>query len=303
LNSPVAADGLLLLDKPSGITSTRALAMSRRALAAEKAGHTGTLDPFATGLLPLVFGEATKFSRFLLDADKTYRATVCLGTTTSTGDPEGEVLSRSPVSCTIGEIEDISRQFIGDTIQVPPMHSALRVGGERLYDLARRGMEVSREARPIRIDMLLIEEFVAEKLVISVKCSKGTYVRTLAEDLGARLGCGGYLTDLRRTAIGRFRVEEALTPEALSELGPEEARKRLLPTEVLVESLPRLELDDKCAWGIRNGQELAADPAWGPGEHGLFSVGGGFIGVGCVAAGRLTAVRLMATGMATGNAE
>lgn len=293
---PGGPDGVLLVDKPEGITSTRCLALAKRALAARKAGHTGTLDPFATGLLPLVFGEATKFSRFLIEADKTYLATLRLGVTTHTGDTEGEVLSRKPVSVEISEIEAISRELTGVSQQVPPMHSAVRVEGQRLYDLARQGRTIERAPRPIRIEWIRIVSFVGENLVISVKCSKGTFIRTLGEAIGERLGCGAHLTALRRTASAGFRVEDSATPEALAAMGVEAARRRLLPLEVLVAALPRCELGEREAWAIRNGQELPAEAGWREGEQALFGPGGVFIGVGRLAEGRLAAERLLATG-------
>lgn len=289
-------DGVLLVDKPAGITSTRAVALAKRALGAAKAGHTGTLDPFATGLLPLVFGEATKFSRFLIDADKTYLATLRLGATSTTGDTEGEVRPGKPVDVCFSEIEAVSRELTGVSMQTPPMHSAVRVQGQRLYDLARQGVEVERVPRPIRVDFLEIVEFVGEKLLISVKCSKGTYVRTLAEAIGERLGCGAYLTALRRTATGGFGVEAAATPDELAALGPEAARARLLPVEVLVRALPRIDLAEREAWAIRNGQVLVPDPSRPDGELAVFGPSGAFIGVGTVSGGRLAATRLMATG-------
>jgi tRNA pseudouridine55 synthase len=290
-------DGVLLVDKPPGITSTRALALAKRALGSRKAGHTGTLDPFATGLLPLVFGEATKFSRFLIDSDKTYLATLRLGAVSSTGDTEGEVTPGGPVPTDIREIEAISREMVGTSMQIPPMHSALRVQGQRLYHLARQGVEIEREARPIRVEFLEVLSFFGETLVISVKCSKGTYVRTLAETMGERLGCGAYLIGLRRTETAGFRVEEAATPDALADMGVEASRGRLLPVEVLVRTLPRSDLADREAWAIRNGQELAAPAEWEPGERSLFGPAGEFIGVGLVSGGRLAAARLMATGI------
>lgn len=290
-------DGVLLVDKPPGITSTRALALSKRALASRKAGHTGTLDPFATGLLPLVFGEATKFSRFLIDSDKTYLATLRLGAVSTTGDTEGEVTLGGAMPKDIREIEAVSREMLGSSMQIPPMHSAVRVQGQRLYHLARQGIEIEREARPIRIEFLELLSFSGENLVISVKCSKGTYVRTLAESLGERLGCGAYLIGLRRTETAGYRVEEAATPDALAEMGVEAARGRLLPVEVLVQTLPRSDLAEREAWAIRNGQELPAEAGWVPGERALFGPAGEFIGVGLVAGGRLAAARLMATGI------
>lgn len=286
---------MLLVDKPAGITSTKALGMAKRALGSRKAGHTGTLDPFATGLLPLVFGEATKFSRFLIDSDKRYIATLVLGATTATGDTESEVVSRYPVSVTFDEIAAVSREFIGFSEQIPPMHSAVRIAGQRLYDLARAGIAVDRPPRSIRVDELDVIEFCGEKLVISVKCSKGTYIRTLAEDIGRRLGCGAYLAGLRRTASGRFRVDDAATLEQLATMGVEAARARLLPVDVLLESLPRLELAERQAWAFRNGQELEADPAGPTGEVAVWGPGPSLIGVGRVTGGRLSAARLLAT--------
>lgn len=288
-------DGVLLVDKPAGITSTRALATAKRALGSLKAGHTGTLDPFATGLLPLVFGEATKFSRFLLDADKSYLATLKLGARSSTGDTEGVISLETPVIATFEEIVAVSQELTGISTQIPPMYSAVRMQGQRLYDLARKGLEVVREPRTIRVDYLEIVEYSVEKLVISVKCSKGTYIRTLAESLGERLGCGAYLTGLRRTAIGRFGVEDAAALEALLEMGPASARARLFPVEVLVETLPRAELDEREAWAIRNGQIVTVPGDWTDGERALFGPSGEFIGVGAVANGRLAAARLLAT--------
>ncbi|MBX3672209.1 MAG: tRNA pseudouridine(55) synthase TruB [Burkholderiales bacterium] len=295
---PEGPDGVLLVDKPAGITSTRALALCKRALGSRKGGHTGTLDPFATGLLPLVFGEATKFSRFLLDSDKTYTATLRLGATSTTGDTEGEIRPGGPVPSGLAQIEAVSRELQGNSLQVPPMHSAVRVQGQRLYDLARQGLEVERAPRAIQVEFIEIVEFSGERLVISLKCSKGTYVRTLAESLGERLGCGAYLTALRRTETGGFRVEDAATPEALAGMGIAAARARLLPVEVLVRTLPRSDLGEREAWAIRNGQELPSDPAWGDGERALFGPAGEFIGVGLVAAGRMAPARLMATGEA-----
>lgn len=291
-----AVDGVLLVDKPPGITSTKALSLARRALEAPKAGHTGTLDPFATGLLPLVFGEATKFSRFLLDSDKSYRATLHLGATSTTGDTEGTILAGEFASIELSAVSRTLATFRGVSRQVPPMHSAVRIEGQRLYDLARQGLEVDRPSREVRINSLEIVEVVGQKLVIDVNCSKGTYIRTLAEDIGKSLGCGAYLTGLRRTAIGRFVVQDAATPECLANLGTAEARERLLPTHVLVESLPRIDLEEAGARAIRNGQVLPVAADCLEGEHALFGPAGELIGVGEVAQGRLAAARLLNTG-------
>jgi len=293
---PAPTDGVLLVDKPAGLTSTRAIAAAKRALSLRKAGHTGTLDPFATGLLPIVFGEATKFSRFLLDADKSYRAVLRLGFTSTTGDTEGEIAKLSDNLPKIGEVERVLAGLKGAQDQVPPMHSAVRIDGRRLYDLAREGVEVDRAARRIEVYELRMESYFGEFLVISAKCSKGTYVRTLGEEIGRRLGCGGYLTELRRTAIGRFGVEDAVTPEALAGMGEARARERLLPPEILVDALPRLVLDEAGAWALCNGQELPWEASGGEGERAVFGPGGRFLGVGRVAGGRLAAARLMHTG-------
>jgi tRNA pseudouridine55 synthase len=289
-------DGLLLVDKPAGATSTRALGAAKRALGLRKAGHTGTLDPFATGLLPIVFGEATKFSRFLLDADKTYRAILHLGHTSTTGDTEGEIAKINAFLPTIDAVSAVLPGLLGPQDQVPPMHSAVRIDGKRLYDLARQGVEVDRESRRIHVYELETVSFSGELLEISVKCSKGTYVRTLGEEIGKRLGCGAYLTQLRRTAIGRFRVEDALAPEALAALGEEAARSRLQAPEALVETLPRLEVTPEGAWALCNGQEWPVDPEVGEGEFAVFGPGARFLGVGRVGGGRLSAARLMHTG-------
>src|SRR5512137_1089082 len=186
-------NGVLLLDKPVGVTSNRALQTARRLLNARKAGHTGTLDPMASGLLPVMLGEATKFSADLLDADKSYRATVRLGVATTTGDAEGEVIERRAVAVAAGEVEDALARFTGDIEQVPPMHSALKRDGRPLYELARAGIEVERAARAVRIRSLRLIEQTDDTLVLDVECSKGTYVRVLAEDIGKALGCGAHL--------------------------------------------------------------------------------------------------------------
>jgi len=293
---PAPTDGVLLVDKPAGVTSTRTLGAAKRALGLRKAGHTGTLDPFATGLLPIVFGEATKFSRFLLDADKSYRALLHLGHTSTTGDTEGEITKIDARLPTIDAVSSVLASLLGPQDQIPPMHSAVRVDGQRLYDLARQGVEVPRAPRRIQVYELESVLFSGEFLEISVKCSKGTYVRTLGEEIGARLGCGAYLTQLRRTAIGRFRVEDALAPEALASLGEEVARSRLQAPEALVEALPRLDLAQDGAWALCNGQEWPVGPGVGEGEFAMFGPGARFLGVGRVAGGRLTAARLMHTG-------
>jgi tRNA pseudouridine55 synthase len=294
----VQPHGVLLLDKPEGYSSTQALARAKRFLQARKAGHTGTLDPFATGLLPLVFGEATKFARFLLDARKTYRATLRLGVETTTGDTEGIELARVPVNVDVGLIDAVLHDFVGVRDQIPPMHSAVRVGGKRLYELAREGQEIERVPRRIEILDLRREAFAGDELVVSVTCSKGTYVRTLAIDLGRALGTGAYLTGLRRTVAGPFRLEDATSLQQLEAEGTAAARARLLPVEVLVGGLPRRDCPEQEATRFMHGQEIAAATDSAP-EVAVFGPGGRFLGVGARVDARLAPMRLMASPSAT----
>ena len=289
-------DGVLLLDKPPGFSSTQALGRAKRLLQARKAGHTGTLDPFATGLLPLVFGEATKFGRFLLDATKAYSATLRLGVETTTGDTEGTEVVRVPVDVDAGLVDQTLAAFRGVRDQVPPMHSAVRVAGRRLYEIAREGREIDRAARRIEILTLEREALSGDELVISVTCSKGTYIRTLAMELGRALGCGAYLTALRRTAVGPFGLSQAITLDALAQEG-EGAPSHLLPVEVLVAGLPRLDCPDAEATRFTQGQEIAAPGAAEGAELAVFGPAGRFLGVGSAEhANRLSPLRLMATG-------
>jgi tRNA pseudouridine55 synthase len=288
--------GVLLLDKAPGFSSTQALARAKRLLAASKAGHTGTLDPFATGLLPLAFGEATKFSRFLIDSRKSYEATLCLGKVSTTGDPEGEVSDSGDPSACLARVDEVLRAFVGIQEQTPPMHSAVHVNGRRLYEYARAGEEVARPARRIEIETLEKLSLEGAELRVAVTCSKGTYIRTLAMDIGAALGCGAYLTGLRRTAAGPFRVEDTITLVQL-EQGVEWARSRLLVPEVLVADLPRIEASTEDAWRFTRGQPIGHEAAAHGSEWALFAPGGRFLGVGrAEAAGRLAPLRLMATG-------
>lgn len=255
-------DGVLLLDKPGGMTSNRALQTARRLLDAARAGHTGTLDPMATGLLPLTFGEATKFAADLLEADKGYRATVTLGVTTTTGDAEGETLATVPVEVTDDAIDRVLAHQIGSIEQVPPMHSALKREGRPLYELARAGVVVERAPRRVSIHRLQRVARAGSELTLDVECSKGTYVRVLAEDIGRALGCGAHLSALRRTRVGRLALEDALTLEALERMPAGARREWLQPVDSLLASLPRVELDDALAARFVLGQRLAieADP-------------------------------------------
>ncbi|MGQ5522400.1 tRNA pseudouridine(55) synthase TruB [Chitinimonas sp. PSY-7] len=234
---------MLLFDKPYGVSSNQALQKCKWLLQAEKGGHTGVLDPLATGLLPLCFGDATKFAQRMLDADKRYTATLKLGSTTTTGDMEGEVLSTCPVQVARYDLDAAVQHFIGEYDQVPPMYSALKHEGKPLYEYARAGITIPREARRITIYAIEVLSFDGETVVLDVRCSKGTYIRTLSEDIGERLGCGAHLTGLRRTATAGFRLENALSLadfEAM-ELGGRDAC--LLPVDSLVADLPAVTLD------------------------------------------------------------
>lgn len=287
--------GVLLLDKPVGITSTRALATARRALAADKAGHTGTLDPFATGLLPLAFGEATKFSRFLIDSAKGYLATLSLGEESPTGDPESPVTRLTDDLPDLPKIAAVLQQFTGVQHQTPPMHSAVHVGGRRLYEYAREGIEVARESREIEILELRVVSYSGRALVLAVRCTKGTYVRVLAADIGKALGCGAYLSALRRTEVGDFRVEDAIGLEDLVALGAEKARGLLLPVEVLVAGLRPFAASAEQALHFSHGRELSAGGVGEAEMVAIFAPDRRFLGVAVAHGGeRLVPLRLMA---------
>jgi len=248
--------GVLLLDKPVDLSSNSAVQNARRLFNALKAGHTGTLDPFATGLLPICFGEATKFSADLLDADKTYEATAQLGVTTTTGDTEGEVLERQPVKVDLVAIENTLSQLRGPISQIPPMYSALKRDGKPLYEYAREGIELEREAREIIIHELRLLELQGDVLKFQVCCSKGTYVRVLAEDIGKALGCGAHLTALRRVQVGPLLLEQGVTLEILEQMEEEQRMKLLRPVDHLLQSLPRIDLDTAHAARFVQGQRL-----------------------------------------------
>lgn len=251
-------DGVLLLDKSSGMTSNDALQKARRLFSAAKAGHTGTLDPLASGLLPLCFGEATKFAADLLDADKAYHAELLLGVTTTTGDAEGEVLESRPVPAIEAEqLEAVLARFRGPIRQVPPMYSALKRDGRPLYELARQGIEVEREARDVVIHSLVVEHFAGSVLHLAVDCSKGTYIRSLAEDIGSTLGCGAHLTGLRRTRVGDLRLEQAVSLEALQGMAEEVRGACLQPLDSLLQSLPAVDLDAMAAARFCHGNPVA----------------------------------------------
>ena len=257
----VPVHGVLLLDKPVGLTSNHALVSVKRLFNAEKAGHTGTLDPFATGLLPLCFGEATKFAQDLLDADKTYEATVQLGVTTTTGDTEGEVIETKLVDVRRAQVDAVLEKFRGPIQQVPPMHSALKRDGKPLYEYAREGITLERQARAVIIHALELIEFAPPQLKLRVTCSKGTYVRVLGEDIGAALGCGAHLTALRRTGIDSLGLLQSITLDELSAAPEAERAARLLPVDALLSKFPPIELDAELARRFRQGQRIALNRA------------------------------------------
>ena len=250
-------DGVLLLDKPYATTSNAALQTARRLLNAQKAGHTGTLDPLASGLLALTFGEATKFSADLLHADKTYIAGIKLGQKTTTGDLEGDFLQTRPVRVNRADIEKTLNAFRDDILQVPPMFSALKRDGKTLYDLAREGVSIERQARSVRIEKLEILEFADELLTVEVTCSKGTYIRVLAEDIGEALGCGAHLASLRRTKVGALSLEDAVTLQALETMSVDERLATLKPLDALLQTLPAVHLSENDRVRFCHGQRLA----------------------------------------------
>ena len=275
--------GVLLLDKPIGLSSNSAVGRVKRFFDAAKAGHTGTLDPFATGLLPITLGEASKFSRFLLDAIKGYTAELKLGVTTTTGDPEGEVVETSPVSVSPLQIEEVLSRFMGTHDQIPPMYSALKRDGVPLYKLARRGIEVERAARRVTIDELALRTWDGrDRLVIDVTCTKGTYIRVLAEDIGRALGCGAHLTALRRTRVGGFTVGRAWMPEALESLDQGGRDALLLPPEMLASDLPAVTVEEASTQALGHGRRLPWARSLSLGEHRVYSPAGVFMGICCL---------------------
>ena len=295
--------GVLLLDKPIGWTSNDALQKAKGMLRAEKGGHTGTLDPLATGLLPLCFGAATKFSQVSLDADKRYTATLRLGQRTSTGDREGEVIAEGPLPTDRAAIEAACARHTGAILQTPPMHSALKHEGKALYEYARAGIQIERAPRAVTIHAIAIVEWHAECLVLDVNCSKGTYIRTLAEDIGQALGCGAHLSALRRTGSGPLDLKHAITLEALQALGEAEREARLLPADALLAGWPAVHLPDDEAGrflsGLRRRVGLPDAPAVRvyrrppePPDAPVASPGA-FLGTAHITAGELISDRLL----------
>jgi tRNA pseudouridine55 synthase len=294
-----ALDGVLLLDKPVGLSSNDALIRAKRLYLAKKAGHTGTLDPLASGLLPLCFGEATKFSQDLLEADKTYEATMRLGIRTTTGDAEGEAIQARDVTCDQDAVERALVQFRGDIVQVPPMYSALKRDGKPLYEYARAGQTVEREGRQVTVHRLELIACALPDVTFRVTCSKGTYVRTLAEDIGEALGCGAHLVMLRRTGVGALTLEHAVTLEALSDALPDERDAWLQPVDALLSTFPFVRLDEEATRRFLHGQrlplaELSVDSSVVQGSRARVYAGEGrLLGVARVGDGVLAPERLI----------
>ena len=286
-------DGVLPLDKPVGMSSNAALQSVRRMFRAEKAGHAGTLDPLASGLLPVLFGQAARFSGWLLDSDKSYLASVQLGVTTDTADAEGKVLETRAVDVDIAQIDATLARFRGAIEQVPPMYSALKRAGRPLYEMARRGLSVERPARRIRIERLDRLAFSGTRLDFEVTCSKGAYIRTLAEDIGRVLGCGAHLAGLRRIATGNFTIEQAASMDLLAGLDDEARAAWLRPVDELLAGLPEIELEALEAHRFAQGQGLARGVAAGQ-NYRVYAVGRVFLGVGTgEQGGRLQPLRLI----------
>ena len=298
-------DGVLLLDKPVGPSSSAVLQAVKRLLQAEKAGHAGTLDPLASGLLPLLFGEATKFARFGLDSVKEYVAGIRLGTSTDTGDAEGAVLERHAVDVDDARLAHALERFRGEIGQVPPMYSALKRGGQPLYTLARAGQTVERGSRRITVHELELIERAQDLVRVRVRCSKGTYIRQLAADLGSELGTGAHLEALRRTAVGAYRLDRAVALDDLQALGEEARRAWLLPPDSLLEALPRIDLDAAQTERFLHGQAVAREAPGGAclaleapsGTCRVYREGGPLLGVGEAGPGNeLRPVRLIRRG-------
>jgi tRNA pseudouridine55 synthase len=289
LKRPVS--GVLLLDKPAGPSSNQVLQQAKRLYSAAKAGHTGSLDPIATGLLPVCFGEATKFSHYLLESDETYIASIRLGITTTTADSEGKVVHRSKVSVLPGRVEQVLAGFCGKVSQMPPMYSALKYQGKAFYEYARAGIEIERTCRDVTVYSIELNEFADEILEITVACSKGTYIRTLSEDIGAALGCGGHLVGLRRVASGNFAISSAYSLERLEQMSLEQRDACLLPVDCLMTSLASIKFDEECVCRLRKGQPVQNPESVSEGMLRLYGPNGWFFGVGEVMEGGWIAPR------------
>ncbi len=271
---------MLLLDKPLGFSSNQALQKVKWLFQAAKAGHTGTLDPLATGLLPLCFGEATKFAHYLTDADKTYIATIKLGVTTNTGDAEGEVLATHSVNVSPAQFAQACAQFVGEISQIPPMYSALKHEGKALYEYARAGVEIERASRLITIHSIQVNSFEYDVASISVSCSKGTYIRTLAEDIGAVLGCGAHLIGLRRTKTANYSIDQAVTLTQFEAMTLEQRQAALMPMDSAVLHLPAIVLDADSTHYLRQGQAVWQSGISAKGLLRLYNEQQEFLGLG-----------------------
>ena len=272
-------DGVFLLNKPLGFSSNQALKKIQWLFNAKKAGHTGTLDPMASGLLPICIGEATKFSHRLLEANKTYIATIQLGVTTTTGDQEGEVVNQKDVVLKPNQLEETLQQFTGDITQTPPMFSALKFEGKPLYEYARQGIEIERKSRQVTIYDITLNKIEESIVILEVSCSKGTYIRTLAEDIGHALGCGAYLKGLERTQTGNFQLSDALTIEAIEAMSMASREETLLPVDALLEGLSSIKLTLTETEAIKKGQAIDFNGK-NDNELRLYGASGQFLGVG-----------------------
>ena len=301
--SAAPVDGVILLDKPHGMTSNGALQSVRRLFGRVKGGHTGTLDPLATGLLPLCLGEATKYAGSLLEADKTYEATISLGIATTTGDAEGEAVFHGEIAGCPERVPAILGEFTGEIDQLPPMFSALKHQGRPLYSYARAGEEVERRTRRVTVRELELLSPIGPEFKVRVRCSKGTYIRTLAQDIGARLGCGAHLTALRRTAIGRLDIGEAITFDRLESLPDIERLARLRPVDLLVSDLQSIVLDTSRAEAILQGRPVDVADSLSPGAVRIYAADGAFLGLGMGGeGGRLAPKRMRASPLSLGAA-
>ncbi|MGH8670409.1 MAG: tRNA pseudouridine(55) synthase TruB [Burkholderiales bacterium] len=286
-------DGVLLLDKDHGISSHTALQRAKRLFCAVKAGHTGTLDPLAEGLLPVCFGEATKFSRFSLHADKAYRAEITLGVTTTSGDAEGDIVATHPVNVDRTALDNVLRGFVGETDQLPPMYSALKHQGRPLYSYARAGQTVSRAPRRVTIASLEMEAFNGTTLRINMACSAGTYVRVLATDIGAALGCGAHLSALRRTRVDSFDASHAHSYDALERMSMFERDAVLLAVDSLVQGLEPIELDATQTLRLQQGRPISVADTRQAALLRVYDAQQRFIGVAELQDGVLQALRMM----------
>jgi tRNA pseudouridine55 synthase len=273
-------NGVLLLDKPLGFSSNQALQKVKWLYQAAKAGHTGTLDPLATGLLPICLGEATKFAQYVTDADKTYFATIKLGATTTTGDAEGEVLTTAPVNVSPAQFQSACTQFIGEISQMPPMYSALKHEGRALYEYAREGVDIARQPRLVTIQNIVVDNFVGDVAQITVVCSKGTYIRTLAEDIGAKLSCGAHLIGLRRTETAGYLLKQVVTIEQLEALSSDARAALLLPVDSAIESLPKVVLNADAVFYLMQGQPVWQAGQKPDGDLRLYDEQNNFLGLG-----------------------